>query len=227
MDIAIAGAHGQIARTLSRLLVARGDTVRGLIRNPDHADDLRADGVDPVLCDLEHAALTDVSLAIEGADAVVFAAGSGPGSGPGRKATMDRDGAVLLLDAAVAAGVPGYVIVSSMGTDDPPEGDDDFSVYLRAKADADRAVVDSDRQWTVVRPGRLTDDPATGRVRIARRLPHDEVTRADVAGVLAAVLHDHRAAGRILAVLGDGPPLDEALEAALTADPRDEGSGPA
>lgn len=227
MDIAIAGAHGQIARMLSRLLVARGDTVRGLIRNPEQVGDLREDGVDAVLCDLEHAALTDVALAIEGADAVVFAAGAGPGSGAARKATMDRDGAILLLDAAVAAAVPGYVIVSAMGTDDPPQDDSDFSVYLRAKADADAAVAGSDRQWTVVRPGLLTDEPATGRVRIARRLPHDSVTRADVAAVLAAVLHDHRAAGRILAVLGGETPVDEALEAALTVDPRDEDPGPA
>lgn len=223
MDIAIAGAHGQIARRLTRLLVARGDTVRGLIRNPDHVDDVQADGAEPSLCDLESATLPEIAMAIEGADTVVFAAGAGPGSGPARKNTLDRDGATKLLEAAASAGVPGYVIVSSMGTEDPPDGDDDFSVYLRAKADADRAVMDSDRQWTVVRPGRLTDDPGRGRVRIATRLPHDEVTRDDVAALLAAVIHEPRAVGRVLAVLGGDQPIDDALEAALTADPRGEG----
>ncbi|EHN09906.1 NAD dependent epimerase/dehydratase family protein [Patulibacter medicamentivorans] len=221
MDIAIAGAHGQIARRLTRLLVARGDSVRGLIRNPDHAADIRADGGDPVLCDLESAAAHEVGLAIEGADSVVFAAGAGPGSGADRKGTMDRDGAILLLEAARTAKVPGYVIVSSLGADDPPQDDDVFSVYLRAKAAADRAVIDSDRQWTVLRPGVLTDDPGTGRVRIARRVPRGPVTRDDVAAVLAAILHDHRTGGRILSLVGGEDPVDAALEAALTADPRD------
>ncbi|WP_320670792.1 SDR family oxidoreductase [Patulibacter defluvii] len=222
MDIAIAGAHGQIARRLTRLLVARGDSVRGLIRNPDHAADVRADGADPTLCDLESAAVHEVALAIEGADSVVFAAGAGPGSGAERKATMDRDGALLLLEAAISARVPGYVIVSSMGTEDPPQDDDVFSVYLRAKAAADRAVMDSDRQWTVLRPGVLTDDPGSGRVRLARRVPRGPVSRDDVAAVLAAVLHDHRTGGRILSLVAGEDPIDQALEAALTADPRDD-----
>ena len=138
VDVAIAGAHGQIARRLARLLAERGDRVRGLIRNPAHADDLRADGsragrVRP----RERVDRRAVAEAIDGADAVVFAAGAGPGSGAERKLTVDRDGAIKLLDAARAAGVPRYVIVSSIGAESPPDGDDVFSVYLRAKAEAD------------------------------------------------------------------------------------------
>ncbi|MGE4428112.1 MAG: SDR family oxidoreductase [Solirubrobacteraceae bacterium] len=223
MDVAIAGAHGQIARRLTRRLVARGDTVRGMIRDPAHVDDVRADGADPVLCDLERALVTDVALAVEGADAVLFAAGAGPGSGGERKGRMDRDGALLLLEAARSARVPEYVMVSAMGADDPPEGDDVFSVYLRAKADADRALMDSDLAWTVVRPGLLTDDPGTGRVRIARRLPHGEVTRDDVATVLEAVLHDHRIAHRVLSVVGGEASIADALDGFVAADPRDGG----
>jgi len=221
MDIAVAGAHGQIGRRLVRLLAARGDTVRGLVRNPAHLADVRADGGEPAICDLETTAVHEVSLAVDGADAVVFAAGAGPGSGPARKATMDRDGAIKLIDAARAARVPAYLMISAMGTEEPPDGDDVFSVYLRAKADADRALMDSDLAWTIVRPGRLTDEPGTGRVRIARHLPHGEVTRDDVAAVVAAVLHDHRAVGRIFSLVGGDEPIPAALEAAITADPRD------
>src|SRR3954447_9067995 len=140
MDVVIAGGHGKIARRLARLLVARGDRVRGLIRNPDHADDLRADGSHAVVCDLESASVDEVAAAIETADAVVFAAGAGPGSGAERKLTMDRDGAIKLLEGARIAGVPRYVIVSSIGAENPPDGDDVFSVYLRAKAEADQAL---------------------------------------------------------------------------------------
>jgi uncharacterized protein YbjT (DUF2867 family) len=215
MDIVIAGAHGKIARRLARLLVARGDRVRGLIRNPDHADDLRGDGSEPVLLDLEAAEPDQVAEAVAGADAVVFAAGAGPGSGPERKLTVDRDGAIKLLDAARTSDVPSYVIISSVGAEDPPDDDDVFSVYLRAKAEADRALATSDRAWTIVRPGFLTDDPGTGRVSIQTDPIRDRVTRDDVAGVLAAVLAEPSSARLTIYVVGGEDPIEQALEAVL------------
>jgi uncharacterized protein YbjT (DUF2867 family) len=215
MDVAIAGAHGQIARALTRLLTARGDRVRGLIRNPDHAGDVRADGAEPVLCDLEHADAGAVAEAIAGADAVVFAAGAGPGSGADRKLTVDRDGATKLLEAARAAGAGRYVIVSSVGAESPPDDDDVFSVYLRAKAEADQAVAASDRAWTIVRPGPLTSDPGTGSVRLGTDPFREAVTREDVAAVLAAVLAEPRSAGLTLYLAGGDVPVDAALAATL------------
>ena len=215
MEIVIAGAHGNVARRLARLLVARGDRVRGLIRNPDHADDLRADGSEPVLLDLEAAAPDEVAQALDGADAVVFAAGAGPGSGPERKLTVDRDGAIKLLTAARAADVPRYVMISSVGAENPPADDDVFSVYLRAKAEADRALVESDRDWTIVRPGFLTDDPGTGRVRIQTKPIRDKITRDDVAAVLAAVLGEPRSVGLTIYVVGGEDPIEQALERVL------------
>jgi uncharacterized protein YbjT (DUF2867 family) len=215
VDVAIAGAHGQVARRLARLLTERGDRVRGLIRNPEHAEDLRADGTEPVVCDLEAAGAAEVGAAISGADAVVFAAGAGPGSGAERKLTVDRDGAVKLLEAARAAGVPRYVIVSSVGAESPPDGDDVFSVYVRAKAEADAAVVSSDREWTIVRPGMLSDDPGTGRARVQTEPVRDHVTRDDVAAVLAAVLQEPRSVGMTLYVVGGGQPIEEALAEAI------------
>src|SRR4051812_38898996 len=127
MYIVIAGGHGQIARRLAQVLAADGDRVRGLIRNPDHAAELEAEGTQPFVCDLEAASVDELAAAVETADAVVFAAGAGPGSGAERKRSMDRDGAVKLLEAARAADVPRYVIISSIGAESPPDGDDVFS----------------------------------------------------------------------------------------------------
>ena len=217
MDVAIAGGHGKIARRLARLLVERGDRVRGLVRKPEHADDLRGDGSEPVLCDLEITGAEEVATAIAGADAVVFAAGAGPGSGPERKLTIDRDGAIKLLEAARNAGVERYVMVSSIGAENPPDDDDVFSVYLRAKAEADRALTAGDREWTIVRPVSLTDDPGTGHVRLDVKRIDGKVSRDDVAAVLAAVLHEPRSADLILYLSAGDDPIDDALAILVTA----------
>ena len=217
MDVVIAGGHGKVGRRLARLLVARGDRARGLIRNPEHADDLREDGSEPVVCDLESAGADEVAAAIDGAEAVVFAAGAEPGSGAERKLTIDRDGAIKLLEVARRVGASRYVMVSSVGAESPPDDDDVFSVYLRAKAEADHALVESDRDWTIVRPGFLKDDPAGGRVRIQTEPIRDEVSRDDVAALLAAILHEPRSAGQILYVVAGDDPLEQALSAVLAA----------
>lgn len=214
MRIAIAGAHGQIGLRLVRILVGRGDDVVGLIRNPDHAPEVAAAGAQPVVCDLEHASATEVSEAIGAADAVVFAAGAGPGSGAERKLTMDRDGAVKLLDATQPA-APRYVMVSAVGAQSPPPGDGVFEVYLRAKAEADAAVTASGRDWVIVRPGGLTDAPGAGTVRVDTDPFRGQVSRDDVAAVLAAVVADERALGQILYVNGGDLPIAEALARAL------------
>jgi nucleoside-diphosphate-sugar epimerase len=213
--VAIAGAHGKIALRLIPLLAKRGDGVIGLIRNPDHAEEVTEAGASPVVCDLERATIEEIAVAIEDADAVVFSAGAGPGSGAERKVTMDRDGAVKLLAAAGRVGAGRYVIVSSVGAEDPPDEDDVFGVYLRAKAEADAAVMASDRLWTVVRPGGLTDDPGTGRVRLSAEPYRGRVPRDDVAAVLARLLHDERTTGLVLYINGGEVPIDEAVESAV------------
>ncbi len=215
MRVAIAGAHGKIAMQLSRLLAARGDTVIGLVRNPDHVEGVRATGAEPVVCDLERSAVAEIASAVAGADAVVFAAGAGPGSGAERKLTMDRDGAVKLLEAT-AADATAYVIVSSVGAENPPADDDVFSVYLRAKAEADAAVTATDRDWTIVRPGRLTDDPPTELVRLDSTPFRGEIPRADVAALLALILHEPRSSHRVLYANAGSEPLERALESAVS-----------
>jgi uncharacterized protein YbjT (DUF2867 family) len=213
MRVAIAGGHGKIALRLAKILSQRGDEVVALIRNPDHADDVRQVDAQPAAVDLEHASVDDVARAIAGSDAVVFAAGAGPGSGPERKETVDYGSAVKLIAAAKQAGVRRYVIVSSMGADPNAPGEDTFSVYLRAKGRADGAVRSSGLDWTVVRPGGLTNDAGTGRVRLGENLPHGQVTRDDVAAVLAAVLDSPNTLGQTVDLIGGDAPVAEAVTA--------------
>jgi len=210
--VAIAGGHGKIAMLLGGLLAERGDTVRGLIRNPDQEEDLRAAGIEPVLCDLEGDG--DVAAAIRGADAVVFAAGAGPGSGDARKSTMDRGGAVKLIDAAKAEGISRYLIVSSMGADKAPEdGSEGFGAYLLAKFEADEALRASGLDYTVVRPGGLTDDEGTGLVTIAESTGRGQIPRADVAAVFVACLDEPGTIGKSFDLITGTTPITDAVAA--------------
>jgi uncharacterized protein YbjT (DUF2867 family) len=208
--IAIAGGHGKIALILGRLLAERGDTVRGLIRNPDQEDDLRAVGIEPVIADLESE--SDIASAIRGADAVVFAAGAGPGSGDARKKTVDLGGAVKLVEAAKAEGVSRYLIVSSMGAEKAPAaGAEGFGAYLQAKFEADEAVRASGLDYTVVRPGGLTDDPGTGLVTIAEETARGKVPRADVAAVFVACLDTPSTIGQSFDLISGTTPIPDAI----------------
>ncbi|MFC9240212.1 SDR family oxidoreductase [Streptomyces decoyicus] len=216
MRIVIAGGHGQIALRLERLLAGRGDEVAGIIRRPEQAGDLLAAGAEPVVCDLESASVEDVARHMEGVDAAVFAAGAGPGSGIERKDTVDRGATALFADAAEAAGVRRFLVVSSMGADrEPPEGTDPvFAAYLRAKGAADADVrARAGLDWTILRPGRLTNDPGTGLVTLAEATGRGEVPRDDVAAVLAALLDEPGTIGRTLELIGGEVPVKEAVRA--------------
>jgi uncharacterized protein YbjT (DUF2867 family) len=212
MDVVIAGGHGGIALRLTRLLSERGDRARGLIRNPDHAGDVEAAGGEPVICDME--AEDDLSTFVADSDAIVFAAGAGPGSGPERKRTVDYGAAVKLIDAAHKAGITRYLIVSSIGAHDPSSGGEQMGAYLQAKHDADEALSDSGLAYTIVRPGSLTDDPGTGRVTVTDDMSvRGPVPRDDVAAVLAAALADNSTAGKTFVLVSGETPIDEALRA--------------
>ena len=210
--IVIAGGHGQIALRLSALLSARGDTVRALIRNPGHEAGARATGAEPVLADME--ALDDLAEFVDGADAVVFAAGAGPGSGAERKRTVDLGAAVKLLDGARRTGVRRYLMISAMGAADPAAGAEAMRPYLEAKGQADAAVAASELDWTIVRPGGLTDESGTGRVEVAPSLGRSgTVTRDDVAAVLAACLDEPRTVRATFDLLQGETPIAQALAA--------------
>ncbi|MZD03605.1 NAD(P)H-binding protein [Streptomyces sp. SID5785] len=213
MRIVIAGGHGQIALRLERLLSARGDEVAGIIRRPEQGDDLRDAGAEPVLCDLESASVEEVAAHLQGADAAVFAAGAGPGSGADRKDTVDRDAAVLFADAAERAGVRRYVVVSSMGADVTHQGDDIFDVYLRAKGAADDDVRRrTGLDWTILRPGQLTNDAGNGLVRLEARTGRGPVPRDDVAAVLAELVESPATAGLTLELISGSTPVTVAAK---------------
>ncbi|ADT97828.1 NAD(P)H-binding protein [Mycolicibacterium gilvum] len=215
MRVVIAGGHGKIALITSRLLSARGDSVAGLIRNPAHEDDLRVTGAEPVVLDLEDTTNGVVSSHLRGADAVIFAAGAGPGSGAARKETVDRDAAVLLADAAEAAGVQRYLMISAMGADaNTPDdaADDVFVAYLRAKGAADDLIRSRTELYaTIVRPGQLTDDPGTGKVAIAEHTGRGKIPRADVAAVLVAVLDAPQTAGQTFELISGDTDIEVAV----------------
>jgi uncharacterized protein YbjT (DUF2867 family) len=211
MDVLVAGGHGQVALHLLRLLAERGHHARGLIRNPDHAPDVQRIGAVPVLCDLE----TDEAVPhIGAAEAIVFAAGAGPGSGPERKRTVDYGGAVKLIEAAEELGVRRYLMVSSMGAGDPASAPEAMRAYQQAKHDADEALAASGLDWTIVRPGGLTDVPGSGRVAIAERLGRSgSVPREDVALVLLECLTTRATVGRTFELLEGEVPVRQALAA--------------
>ena len=197
MKVVIAGGHGKIGLHVERLLAERGDHPVGLIRDPAQEADVIAAGAHPVVVDLEHITPDELSVHLAGADAVLFAAGAGPGSSAERKDSVDRAAAALLADAALLAGVRRYVLVSSIGSDAGPQPDHDpvFAAYITAKKAADDDLRTRDLDWTVVRPGALTEASGSGHVTLTARVGRGSVPREDVAAVLVAVLDEPRTAG--------------------------------
>lgn len=214
--IALFGGHGKVALHLERLLADAGHETSAFIRNPDHADDVREAGGTPVVADVEHldiAALTDL---LKGHDAVVWSAGAGGGN-PARTYAVDRDAAIASMTATQEAGVRRYVMVSYYGSR-PDHGvpeDNSFYPYAEAKAAADTHLRGTDLDWTILGPSALTLDPPTGRIEIDGHGASDrgEVTRADVAAVVAAVLERPETAGRTIEFNNGDTPIAEALDA--------------
>jgi uncharacterized protein YbjT (DUF2867 family) len=212
MRIVIAGGHGQIALLLAARLAQCGHQPVGLVRNPDHRSDVEHAGAEARLLDLETATVAELGAHLVTADAVVFAAGAGPGSSADRKLTVDRDGAVLLAEAAGQAGVQRFVMISAMGADGFEVGSADvFQVYLRAKSEADAALRATDLDWTIVRPGGLTDDPGTGRVTAAAVTGRGSIPRVDVAAVVVFCLVESVAIGAQFELIAGETPIDTAL----------------
>lgn len=190
MRVAVVGGHGKIARLLTSLLVDRGHEVVPVVRRPEHADELAAPRVKPALLDIEASGADTFAEAFRGADAVVFAAGAGPDGRVDRKRTVDLEGSLKSQQGAQAAGVRRFVQVSAIGVDEPVAADagEVWQAYVEAKRDADAALRGSGLDWTIIRPGGLTDDPGTGLVHLAGHVERGTVPRADVAAVLAAAL---------------------------------------
>jgi uncharacterized protein YbjT (DUF2867 family) len=210
VNVVIVGGHGQIGMRLAKILVERGDSPRGIIRKTEQADDLEQIGAEPIVLDIEN--VDDIDDAFAGSEAVVFAAGAGPGSGPARKLTVDYGGAVKSVDAAIAKEIRRFVIVSAIGANHPEGWSEEMKPYYEAKADADKFVAESGLDYTIVRPGGLTDDPGTGKVEIAAELGRSgQVTRDDVALVLAECLTAENTIGKSFDLIGGETPVAEAI----------------
>jgi uncharacterized protein YbjT (DUF2867 family) len=209
VNVVIVGGHGKIGMRLAKLLADRGDSPRGIIRKTEQAVDLEGIGAEPIVLDIEN--VDDISDALAGADAVVFAAGAGPGSGPARKRTVDYGGAVKLADAAKAQDISRYVMVSSIGSNRPETWSDQMRPYQEAKSEADKYLVESGLEYTILRPGGLTDDPGTGKVLLGERLEYGKVTRDDVAAVIAGCLTADNSIGKAFDLLNGDMPVTEAL----------------
>lgn len=209
MRVLVAGANGQVGHRVVLMLAKAGHEVRAMIRDESQASGMQKIGGEPVVADLEG----DVSGTAAGCDAVVFSAGGGPGSGPKKKETIDRQGAVKLIEAAKQHGVPRYIMVSAMGAADPESGSEAMKPYLRAKARADEALQESGLAYTIIRPGRLTNGPGTGRIEVGSPSleRHGEIPREDVASVIAVSLEDERTSNKTFEVLSGDTPIEDAL----------------
>jgi len=208
--IVVIGGHGKVALQLARILTERGDEVSSVFRNPDHSADVAATGAQPVVADIERLDTDALAGLLTGHDAVVFSAGAGGGN-PARTYSVDRDAAIRVIDAAAQAGVRRFVMVSYFGAG-PDHGvsqGDSFFPYAEAKAAADAHLRASDLDWTVLGPGHLTLEPATGRIAIGEA--KGAVSRADVALVVAAALQDDSTIGRTIEFNNGGVPIAEAL----------------
>jgi nucleoside-diphosphate-sugar epimerase len=216
VDVVVAGGHGKIGLRLLRLLAADGHRARGIIRKQEQEPDLREAGAEAIVIDMESAEPSELAAAIEGADALVFAAGAGPGSGPERKWTVDYGAAAKLIEACNKDGIRRYVIVSSIGADDPEAAgaEGGFLVYLQAKHKADEELIASGLDYTIVRPHFLTDDPGKGTVQIGEKMERGEVPRDDVAAVLKATLEHDNTIGKAFELKTGDTPIDEAVAAA-------------
>ncbi|MFE5564091.1 NAD(P)H-binding protein [Amycolatopsis japonica] len=215
MRVVIAGGHGQIALKLEKLLSARGDQAVGIVRNPDHVADLEAAGAEAVVLDLEKSDMDAVAKVLDGADAAIFAAGAGPGSGTARKDTVDRAAAELFAAASERAGVRRHIQVGSMGADkwETAEVPDDFRIYLKAKKAAEDDLRARDLDWTILRPGQLTNDEGTGEILIAESTGRGPIPRQDVAAILVALLDSPSTAGRVLEAISGDTAISQAFSA--------------
>jgi len=214
--IAIVGGHGQVALHLHPELVRAGHQPVALVRSEDYRDELEALGAEVRILDIERQDAEAFAEAFAGCDAVVFAAGGGPDGNIERKRTVDLEGSLKSIEGAVGARISRFVQVSAIGVDDPLPADtgDVWRAYVEAKRDADAALRDSDLAWTILRPGRLTDDPGTGRVALGPDVARGDVPRADVAAVAAAVLDDDTSVGRQWNLVGGDVPVREAVRRA-------------
>ncbi len=216
--IAIVGGHGNIARLLIPVLAENGHQPVALVRKPEYREELEGLGAEVGILDIENDSEDDFAQAFSGADAVVFAAGGGGDGNVERKKTVDLGGSLKSIAGAKAAGVSRFVQISAISVDEPvpDDAEDSWKAYVDAKRDADVALRDSGLDWTIVRPGGLTDDPGTGSITLAEKVDRGEIPRADVAAVIATALDDPATIGQQWELVGGSTTIPDAIAAATS-----------
>lgn len=211
MNILVAGAHGKTGLQIVEHLVEQDHNVRAMIRDESQSKQMEERGALPYIADLER----DVEFAVEGSDAVIFAAGSGPDTGEEKTWSIDRDGAIKLIDACERNGVERFVLLSSVGTDKPEEGPEKLRSYLKAKAESEERLRKSNLNFTIVRPGMLNDDPESGNIIAMERLDGKmgQVSRSDVALTIAKSVEQPSTFHKTFEMIGGG---NEDVDTALS-----------
>lgn len=214
--IAIVGGNGKIARHVIAQLAADGHQPVALVRNPAYKHDLEQLGAHVSMLDIEQDEVDHFAATFAECDAVVFSAGGGPDGNIDRKRTVDLGGSLKSIEAARQAGIDRFVQISAINVDHPVPDDAQpvWRAYVEAKRDADAALRDSGLDWTILRPGRLTDDDGTGLVALGEDVERGEIPRADVAAVVVAVLDNPSSIGRQWNLVGGQTPVDEAVASA-------------
>lgn len=216
-QVAIVGARGKIGRLLIASLVERGDIAVGVVRKPEQVAEIEGLGARGALVDVETAEAEQLADAFRGSDAIVFTAGAGPGSGPERKRTVDYGGSMRSAAAAELAGIKRFVQISAISVDMPirKDADESWTAYVAAKREADEALRGTALDWTIIRPGALTDDPGTGKVSIAESVTGGSIPRADVAALVLASLNDARTIGQQWEAVSGPQSIPDAIADAL------------
>jgi len=211
--VAVIGAHGKVGQQILHLLYDAGHEAVGVVRNPEHSEDIVRLGGEPLVHDLEHSTVEDFAGRLEGVDALVFTAGAGPDSGPERKRTVDLGASVLSQEAAAIAGVRRFVQISAIGVDAPLADDTEegWRAYVEAKRDADTALRGTDLDWTILRPGGLTNDEGTGRIELGESVEKGSIPREDVAATVIAVLADPSSIGRTWEIVSGDVAIEDAV----------------
>ncbi|MCJ1673230.1 MULTISPECIES: SDR family oxidoreductase [unclassified Rathayibacter] len=211
--VAVIGAHGKVGQQILHLLYDAGHEAVGVVRNPDHSEDIVRLGGEPLVHDLEHSTAEDFAGRLEGVDALVFTAGAGPDSGPERKRTVDLGASVLSQEAAAIAGIRRFVQISAIGVDAPLDDDTEegWRAYVEAKRDADTALRGTDLDWTILRPGGLTNDEGTGRIELGESVERGSIPREDVAATVIAVLADPSSIGKTWEIVSGDVAIEDAV----------------
>ncbi|WP_181347605.1 SDR family oxidoreductase [Thalassobacillus sp. CUG 92003] len=207
MEVLVAGANGKTGRLIVQNLEAAGHTAHAMVRKEEQKSEMEMMGANPILADLEG----DVGQAVKGKDAIIFAAGSGSSTGSDKTKSVDRDGAINLMQATENFGIKKFVMLSAMAADNPERGPEELKFYLQMKGEADEYLRGTELDYTIVRPGALTDEEPTDNIQVGKEVERGSVPRADVAKTMIQCLEEQSVFHKTFEMVSGDTPIEEAL----------------